>query len=244
MKKALLLLSALLMLGTGSSAFAWELDFPGAATMTGSDFRELSKELGGALAYRNLAPAAPLGITGFDVALQTSAINICNESSYWQAAGGDDVPSILLLPTVRVKKGLPFSIDIGAMYSQVPDSEIKLYGAEVGMALLDGTLATPALGLRATYTRLEGVEELDLQTAGVDAALSKGFLFLTPYIGGGMLWVDSQAKGAIAALGSDTSWQPRGFAGLKISPLPLLSITAEVEYASQTIYSLKAGLSF
>jgi hypothetical protein len=216
-------------------------------------FRSLSKEAGAALGYRNMAPAAPLGITGFDIGAEVSAINISKNSNYWNAAYKDGgAPSYLYIPKIRARKGLPFGIDVGAMYSYVPDSNIKLYGAELSKSILDGSAATPAVGVRATYTRLAGVNDLALQTYGIDASVSKGFLFLTPYAGAGMLWINSEAKGNLKTksqtLGFDLSSEnisvPRVFGGLKISPLPLLGITAEVEYAERPIYSLKAGVSF
>ena len=78
--------------------------------------------------------------------------------NYWQKAFGGDAPSYLYLPKIRVRKGLPLGIDIGAMYSYVPDSNIKLYGFEISKAILEGSMATPAVGIRATYTKLAGVE--------------------------------------------------------------------------------------
>lgn len=224
-----------------TEAMAWNLDFP--TTPVQSGFKDLSKELGSAIAYRNLAPAAPLGITGFDVAAQASFISIKDNSGYWKAAT-NDAPSYIAYPTLRARKGLPFGIDVGAMYSQILDSSIKLYGIEVSKAILEGGIAEPALGIRGTWTKLAGVNNLDIQTAGVDASISKGFLFLTPYAGAGMVYIDSKPTGKISALKSESFWQPRGFAGLKLSPLPLFGITAEVEYAARPIYSLKAGISF
>ncbi|HEY5513897.1 MAG TPA: hypothetical protein VIK40_09670, partial [Geomonas sp.] len=79
------------------------------------------------------------------------------------------------------------------------------------------------------------------------ASISKGILFLTPYAGAGALWVNSKAKGNLQAssgLSTESIWQPRVFAGIKISPLPLFGITAEAEYEVRPIYSLKAALSF
>jgi hypothetical protein len=83
-----------------------------------------------------------------------------------------------------------------------------------------------------------------MQTAGIDATISKGFLMITPYAGGGMLWIDSTPAGHIGFLQRESFWKPRGFVGVKISPLPLIGVTAEVEYATRPIYSLKAGISF
>jgi hypothetical protein len=211
-------------------------------------FRSLSKEAGAALGYRNMAPAAPLGITGFDIGAEVSAVNISKNSNYWSAAFNKDAPSYLYIPKIRARKGLPFGIDVGAMYSYVPDSNIKLYGAELSKSILDGSAATPAVGVRATYTRLAGVNDLALQTYGIDASVSKGFLFLTPYAGAGMLWINSEAKGnlktLVPTLATENISVPRVFGGLKISPLPLLGITIEAEYAERPIYSLKAGISF
>lgn len=227
------------------------------AGLTQGNFKDLSKEAGAALSYKNVAPAAPLGITGFDVGVEASVMPINND--YWDTAFGGDgkAPAALVIPKIRARKGLPLGIDVGAMYSYVPDSNIKLFGAEVSYAILDGSVATPALGIRGTYTKLTGVNELDFQTAGVDASISKGFLILTPYAGAGMVYIDSKAKGNLQSLaqtvGSPTGgkalseekfWQPRYFVGLKLSPLPLFGITAEAEYSERPIYSLKAALSF
>lgn len=242
MKRLLVMLAALTMLLAGGEALAWDLNFPGGYAQ--SEFKDLSKELGSAIAYRNLAPAAPLGLTGFDAAVQASFISIKNDNSYWKRAAGD-APSYIGYPTLRVRKGLPFGIDVGAMYSYVMDSNVKLYGAEVSKAILEGSVATPAVGVRATYTKLAGVSQLDLQTAGIDASISKGFLMLTPYAGAGMLWIDSKPNKNLATLvTSESMWQPRGFVGVKVSPIPLVGFTAEVEYATRPIYSIKAGVSF
>lgn len=213
------------------------------------DFRSISKEAGAAIGYRNMAPPAPLGITGFDAGLEITAVSIDEGSSKWKNAFGGDAPSYLVIPKLRVRKGLPFGVDIGAMYSYIPDTNIKLYGAEISKAILEGTLATPAVGVRATYTTLSGVNDLGLETYGIDASVSKGFLMLTPYGGAGVMWINSEATGNLKKtlapnLKSETITVPRFFVGAKFTPLPLLGITAEIEYAVRPMYSLKAGVSF
>ena len=220
--------------------------------LTQGNFKDLSKEAGAAIAYRNTASPAPLGLTGFDAGVEVSAVDIKSDSAYWESAFNFKAPSLLYIPKIRVRKGLPFGIDVGAMYSYVPDSNIKIYGAEVSKAILEGSAATPALGVRATYTRLAGVNDLSLQTVGVDTSISKGFFIFTPYAGVGGLWIDSEAKGALKSgtlpggipLTEERIWQPRGFVGIKLSPLPLLGITAEAEYSVRPIYSLKAAVNF
>ncbi|MDD2897549.1 MAG: hypothetical protein PHI31_02430 [Desulfuromonadaceae bacterium] len=246
MKKSLLrgVVAAALTLAV-SPAMASDIHF---TTGIGQgEFKSLSKEAGAALGYRNLAPAAPLGITGFDIGAEVSAIDINKNSTYWNAAFGSDAPSYLYIPKLRARKGLPFGIDVGAMYSYVPNSNIKLYGAELSKSIIDGNVALPAVGVRATYTKLAGVTDLALQTYGIDASVSKGILFLTPYAGAGMMWVSSEAKGnlkTLSSLSKETSTVPRVFGGLRISPLPLIGVTLEAEYAERPIYSLRAAISF
>ncbi|MBJ6752865.1 hypothetical protein [Geomonas anaerohicana] len=245
MKKLAVLLALTLALSGATQAMARDISFT--TPLTQKQFRDLTREAGAAISYKNMAPAEPLGITGFDIGAELSAMDISN-SSYWNAAYRGDAPSYLVIPKLRARKGLPMGIDVGAMYSYVPDSNIKLWGIEVSKAILEGTAATPALGVRATYSRLSGVNDLNLQTAGIDASISKGLLIMTPYAGAGGVWVNSEAKGRLKTLapGLDTEdvFQPRVFGGIKFSPLPLLGVTAEVEYQERLIYSLKAGLSF
>lgn len=242
---------------TAGTAMARDINFN--TGLTQDAFKSLSKEAGSAIAYRNTAPAEPLGITGFDIGVEVSMVSVKKDTTYWQGAFNDNAPSYLYLPKLRVRKGLPFGIDVGAMYSYVPDSNIKIYGAEISKAILEGTAATPALGVRATYTKLAGVSDLGLQTVGIDASISKGFVIVTPYAGAGAIWIDSKAKGNLQALtinpapipgatqpplNNERIWQPRVFGGLKLTPLPLIGITAEVEYAARPIYSLKAAVNF
>ena len=243
--------AALVLLCAGQASANADISF--VRGITQDAFRSFSREVGSAASYKNVAPAAPLGVTGFDIAAEVTFVDIRKDAAYWQAATGSSAPSVYVIPKVRVRKGLPFGIDVGAMYSKVPDSNIQLYGAELSKALLEGGAVSPALGVRATYTRLAGVGDLDLQTVGIDASLSKGFFILTPYVGGGAVWIDGKAKGRLqtlsttllgASLKEEKFWQERVFGGVRISPLPFFNVTGEVEYSGVTTYSLRAAIGF
>ena len=152
-------------------------------------FRLLSEDLGAVLSYKPLSPGEPLGITGFDLGIEVSATRLENAAVYASVTG--DSTSTLYLPRVHVHKGLPFGIDLGASYAAVPDSNIKLWGAEVRYAILKGSTTSPALALRASFSALDGVEQLKFNTTGVDVSISKGFAMFTPYAGIGKVWVRS-----------------------------------------------------
>jgi hypothetical protein len=250
MKKIAILIACLSFLFAGQ-ALARDIAFD--SGLTQNAFKDLTKEAGAALSYKNVTPAEPMGITGFDVGIEGSFVSISTgNNNYWEKAFSHDAPSMLVLPKIRVQKGLPFGIDIGAMYTYMPGSNIKIIGAEIGYAILEGSVATPAVKVRGTYTKLTGVNDLAFQTAGVDASISKGFLMLTPYAGVGMIYLNSKAEGNLqmistlagSPLNAEKIWQPRYFGGLKISPMPLLGITAEMEYLNRPVYSLKVAISF
>src|SRR5438128_3371059 len=156
------------------------------------NFRELSEDLGAALSYKPLTPTAPLGITGFDLGIAATSTKLQNSSVFNTAGGGDH--SSVIVPSLRLNKGLPFGIDVGVMYSSVPSTNIRLVGGELRYAIISGGAATPAIGIRGSYTKLSGVDQLDFDTKGLDLSISKGFLMFTPNAGVGKVWVASTPK--------------------------------------------------
>ena len=157
-----------------------------------SEFRALSEDLGAALSYKPLTPTTPLGITGFDVGLAVTATKIKNSDLLQKAGAGDH--STLPVPSLRLNKGLPLDIDVGLMVGAVPGTNIRLYGGELRYAIVSGGAALPAIGIRGSYTKLTGVDQLDFDTKGVDVSISKGFLMFTPYAGVGKVWAASTPK--------------------------------------------------
>ena len=194
-----ILLAALLMLPMWSAQAA-NLDFIN--TLNQGQFRLLTEDLGAALSYKPLTPAEPLGLTGFDIGVQAVYTELANSGVYKQATGSSDAS--FLLPQVHVYKGLPLGFDIGVSLAALPDSNIKLWGAELRYAILSGGVAQPAIGVRLSYTALEGVNQLDLHTTGVDVSISKGFAFFTPYAGVGSVWVNGKPDPATGLAEYDT----------------------------------------
>jgi hypothetical protein len=244
--KRIVLTLLVTLLATGT-AFAAKYDLNFAAGFANDQFKSFAREAGAMAAYRGVAPAEPQGLTGFDIGVEASFVDI--DSSVWNEVLTEttDPPSYLVVPRLHVRKGLPFNIDVGAMYAQVPDSNITLWGGELQVALLEGTTATPALALRGSYSSLEGVDDLDLQTYAADAVLSKGFLMFTPYIGAGVVQIEAEYTGNISTLQNELQDQSlteaRYFAGVQAS-MALLRLTGEIEYLERPIYTVKLSLGW
>lgn len=207
-----------------------------------TQFRLLSEDLGAALSYKPILPAEPLGVTGFDLGIEVSATRLQNTAVFSLAASNESVDT-LVLPKLHVHKGLPFGFDIGASYSAVPDSNIKLWGAELRYALLKGGTATPAIALRGSYSALEGVNQLKLTTTGVDLSISKGFAMFTPYAGIGRVWVSSTPD-VSTGLASEDFDLNKVFVGLNMN-LAVVNIAVEGDKTGDaTSYGIKFGWRF
>lgn len=205
------------------------------------EFHSLSEDLGAALSYKSLNPANALGITGFDLGLAVTGTSLDKAAILSKASGGSSVPSTLPVPTLRLAKGLPLNIDVGAFYLAVPGSNIKLYGAEARWAFIEGGVATPAVSVHGTYSKVTGVDQLDLNSKSVDVSLSKGFTILTPYVGIGEVWTSATPVNVPKLVRENIS-QTNYFAGLNIN-FGLPNIAVEVDQTGGiTSYGAKFGL--
>src|SRR5262249_24663546 len=156
--------------------------------------------------------------------------------------------SNMLVRQVRPALGLPFGIDIGAMAGEAPGTNVRLYGGELKWAFVRGSTVWPAVALRGSYTKLAGVDQLDLNTKGVDLSISKGFAIFTPYGGIGKVWTSSSAKNIPASFPTPPSpesiSQNKYFVGLQMKIL-LFNVVAEADKTGDdTSYGLKLGFRF
>jgi hypothetical protein len=208
-----------------------------------ADFRALSEDLGSALSYKAVTPTAPLGVIGFDLGLEVTSTKMDQSSAAWNKATGGTTVNNLVIPKLHIAKGLPFGIDIAAFYSAVPTTNIKLVGAELRYAIIEGGLAMPAIGIRGAFTKLSGVDLLAFDTKSLDISISKGFAFFTPYAGIGQVWTNSTPD-AITGLTAESFTQSKVFVGANLN-LGIINFALESDKtgAAQSV-SAKMGFRF
>ncbi len=217
-------------------------------TLTQTDFRLLSEDLGAALSYKGLVPAESLGITGFDIGVAATGTSLQHRGVLANAASGSTVPKTLPVTTVRAVKGLPFNIDIGAAVGTVPGTDLRVSGAELRWAILPGSTLVPAIALRGGVSYVSGVDQLKLRTTSLDLSISKGFLMFTPYAGVGIVKVASQVNAVDGktplATQKESFDESKVFAGVNLN-LGLVNIAVEGDKTGDaTSYGLKLGFRF
>lgn len=203
-------------------------------------FEDFSEEIGLAIAYLPMAPAEPLGILGFDIGLEVTTTDI--NQGLWTNVTATNPPGSVIIPKVHVQKGLPFGIDIGAIYAKVPESNISLVGGELKWAFMSGNIALPAVAIRGSYTKLLGVDVLDLETYGADISISKGLAFLTPYAGYGQVWVRSKENVTTNQVEANVSLA-KPFVGIKVDIL-LINLVVEADFAETPLYTARINVGF
>lgn len=211
--------------------------------LTQEQFKQFSGNVAAAAQFKGVTPPEPLGLIGFDVGLSVSYTTIETDDIFDIASAGDFDVAGLAVPRLTIHKGLPFGIDVGVSASGAPGTDIKILGAEVRYAIMEGGVALPAIGIRASASVVQGVDEMDMQNVGLDISASKGFLMITPYAGLGVLRTTATPNDA-ASLEEETISQTKLFAGMNVN-LGLLNLTLEADKTGDhSSGSLKAGFRF
>ena len=221
-----------------ANAVAGDLDQ--ISTLSQSQFLKLSTDLGAAAAYKGVTPATPLGLVGFDVGVEVTQTKIENTSVFRQAGVGDI--SSLNVTKIHVAKGLPYGFDIGAFVSRVSGVSGSLIGAEARYAILDDGVATPAVGIRLSGSKLTGVSHVSLSTFAIDAMLSKKLTLVTPYIGVGTVRVKSNVD--VASLREESFNKSRLFVGMNVNFLVTNFAVEAEKMGDNTSLSAKVGFRF
>jgi hypothetical protein len=220
---------------------AWAQEIDQLQNIVQGEFRLLSEDLGAALSYHAQIPAEPLGVTGFDIGVGVTATKMEN-AAILQRATSDDADTTLYVPTLRLHKGLPAGFDIGLTYAAIPGSNIRYTGGELRYAILKGGVASPALAVRGSITRLSGVDQLAFDTRGIDVSISKGLALLTPYAGIGRVWIESTPN--VSGLQKEEFSLTKVFVGVGMN-FAVLNVNLQADRTGDaSSYSLKLGWRF
>ncbi|MGC6494248.1 MAG: hypothetical protein ACON5B_15550 [Myxococcota bacterium] len=168
-------------------------------------YTTLVRELGASIGSRALGPASTLG-AGTEVSLthQVGFISsrIPDGPSAWQRAHVDNDPSLVLWqPGIMVRKGLPFSLEVGMAGTWVGLSRQGTFGGWVRAALVEGYKPFPDVSVHGGYTGYIGNNELELGVARLGASLGSDFalggqpgvrsVVLSPFVDVSLLWVSA-----------------------------------------------------
>jgi hypothetical protein len=213
-------------------------------TITQAEFEQFSRLAAQAIYHTPVEPARAGNLLRFDIGIAATAVPIDPEASYWQRAVGDDfsVSDHIVVPRIVVSKGISIAT-VSASYAKVQGSDISVIGAGLDIPIINGGLISPTLALRGSYSQLQGVDEYDLKTYGVELFLSKGFGPITPYAAAGRMRSDAAAHLVFPETGRDLRDefdQNRFTVGVRLSML-LPKIVVEATQGEERSYAAKVS---
>ncbi len=154
-------------------------------------FEGLMGDLAAVLAPRFLGPGTTTGSLGFQVDLDYSFTDIQENAERWRtvmSGEGTGAHSILHALQVHVRKGLPFSTEIGGTFTKLVNSDLWGIGLELKVSPLEGFRKMPEVAMRASVATFLGATDYSLLTVTGDMQVSKeigigGLFKLSPYVG-------------------------------------------------------------
>lgn len=168
-------------------------------------FRDISRELGFAMAPLILAPPETLGYSGFYTGIEGQVTFINKGEDFWIEGTEEKKPhGALFFSAVHVRKGLPASFELGTTLGYMAATEMVIVGLDLKFSVFEGFRKKaggvfPDMALRAAVNQLIGEDELNLTVVGLDASFSWPITImqqstLTPYGGYQHVWIITDAE--------------------------------------------------
>jgi len=157
-------------------------------------FRVFARQMGAALTSVNLAPSETLGHSGFAFSAELSTVFFGDQQVQLPTESAFRGP--MLIPSVHIRKGLPFSFEIGARGAWLEKSRMGAGTLELKWAVNEGFTYLPDIAVRGNVTKLMNSRDFDLTAGGVDLSVGKqfaigGMITITPYVGWNLVFVSA-----------------------------------------------------
>lgn len=212
-----------------------------------ADYDTFSRLVAQGMYATPVEPATHRGFLAFDVGVALTAVPIDTQATYWRNAVRDDftVSDHLVVPKLVASKGLSFAT-ISGSYAKVQESDVAIIGGAVDIPLIRGGIAVPSLTVRGAYSVLQGVDNFEAKSMGVEVFVAKGFGPITPYAAVGRMRADTTARTSSDPLAQAVTLEHqsdfnRYTAGVRIS-LAIPKIVVEVTQAEERSYAAKISV--
>lgn len=164
-----------------------------------ANFRAFARRMGAAMTSVNLSPPETLGHSAFAISAELSVVDFQGATAATQLPTTSPVQGAVLLPSLHVRKGLPWSFELGVRAAWLEKSRTGTGTVELKWALNEGFTYLPDIGVRGHVTKLLNSRDFDVTAGGLDLGIGKqfaiaGMVTLTPYIGWNLVFVGASSS--------------------------------------------------
>ena len=158
-----------------------------------NNFRIFARTFAAALTSVNLSPPETLGHSGFAFSAETSLVSF-DTSKYKLPTEAPYSGNLMVIPSIHIRKGLPFSFEIGARGAWIEKSRMGAGTLEFKWAVNEGFTYLPDIAVRGNITKLLNSRDFDITAGGLDIGIGKqfalgGMVTISPYIGWNLVFV-------------------------------------------------------
>jgi hypothetical protein len=205
----------------------------GFSPVANGNFRAFVRELAAGFTSVTLTPPNTLGSDGFAYNAELSVVDFRPNSQFIMPTEVKPYSGPTLMPSLHVRKGLPWSLEVGFRLAYLDRSSVGVATGEVRCSLTEGYTALPTVTVRAFVTRPFNIPDLSLLAGGLDVTVGKrfaigGMITLTPYVG----WTPT-----FAAASSDTVDFNRSQTAAQAQSGPAAPFTNSAVYDQVTVGS-------
>jgi hypothetical protein len=215
-------------------------------------FRSFAGQLGEVMTIKGVAPADSPGVAGFvfqiDRSFNDFDVKADGAENPWVLAHKTSDPADSMGTTqIHVRKGLPFSFEVGTVLTLLDDSDLMAVGVEGKWALHEDIFwPLPDLAIHGGVNTLLGSSDLVLTNLQIDALLSLpigigSVVNLTPFGGYGVVLPFSASRlidttpddprPAVASTTPELTNQPEVNFSLDTEPRPVAVVGARFQWA-------------
>jgi hypothetical protein len=240
-----------------------------------ADYETFLAEYAFGLVPKNLAPAETLGYSGFYIGLESSLtvrpVGSAANERWLTGTASNETQNVMFNPGVHIRKGLPFSFELGSTVNYLALSEIVSLGGEIKWAPFEGyrsgwRAALPDIAIRGSVVRIIGEADVDMSIVGLDGSIAYAFgiggmITLTPYAGYQFYWTIVNQEPVLYREGNtyhteteingDTLWETSNLGNPLLKRhsaffglrfgYEVLAVTLELDWAMPNKWDLDAG---
>lgn len=147
-----------------------------------ADYGQVVRELAAAISTHTIMPPSTLGLKGFEVTFDTNIAFVdvyrhtTNIPAPWERVHVNGQPgNVHYSPGLTVRKGLPFSIELGMTGRWIGESRQGIFGGFIRVGAMEDFAPWPDLGVNLGYTAYIGNDELEMGVFTLGGSIGKAF---------------------------------------------------------------------
>jgi len=214
-------------------------------SLTQAQWEKFTRQVGGMVSFKSLAPAEPLGKLNYTLGVDYSRTPVDQHDPAWintfthpdaDCPLGDQIK----IPTLRARVGISSTMDVGGFWTTAPRANYGLLGGEFKYAFLRESARVPAAAVSASFTMLTGVPDFNFNIYSVGLVASKRIAMFTPYLGVKENWAIGTETTAKVDLKRESLLLTQGFIGATYS-IWKLGLAAEYDVADVNTFAFAIG---